>query len=167
MFGKHFSSMYDGSMIGAGAVAFAVMGYVISHMKPDASVGMQVELNPKLLSFVIGESEELIDGAIKFLCAPDKASRTPDEEGRRLIQLGPFSYRVVNGLKYDSIKNEEDRRRQNREAQARFRKRMALRAQGMPLAGEVEYDMALKRGDPQEVLDEIVTRNLKRKTKKD
>src|ERR1700690_4578097 len=109
MYGKHFKSMYSGSLVGAGAPAFAVLGYVISNMVPHPSVGAQVELNPKLLAFIIGEPEEVIEKAIEKLCAPDPHSRTKEEEGRRLIRLGEFDYRVVNGAKYIAIRDNEER----------------------------------------------------------
>lgn len=110
-------------MIGAGAPVFAVWGYVISKMKPDSKVGYQVTLNPLLLSPIIGEKIEVIDKAIDYLCKPDQRSRTKVNDGRRLLRLGEFDYQVVNGLKYASIKNEEQRRESNRAAQARFRAR--------------------------------------------
>lgn len=121
-FGKHHESMYDGSMIGAGAEVFAVWGYVISKMKPGKD-GMQVELNPKLLAFTLGEPEQEVRDAIVFLCAPDPQSRTKDEDGRRLVRLDEFAYKVVNGMKYRWIRDEETRRQQNREAQARYREK--------------------------------------------
>lgn len=115
--------MYCGSMVGAGFGAFSVMGYVIANMKPDKTVGFQVELNVKLLSAVFGESEETIQKAIDYLCAPDPGSRTPAEDGRRLAKVGQFAYRVVNGVLYDQLRNEEDRREQNRLAQQRHRQK--------------------------------------------
>ena len=121
MYGKHFASMYSGSMVGAGAVVFAVMGYVIANGKPDRAVGMQVELNPKLLAFILGESEKEVEKAIDFLCKPDPNSRTKDEDGRRLIQLGQFCYRVVNGAQYRAIRDEERRRETDRESKRRQR----------------------------------------------
>lgn len=123
MYGKIFSSMYEGSMIGAGAVTFAVMGYVIANGMPDRSVGMQVELNPKLLAFILGESQEDVKKAIDKLCRPDPNSRSKEEEGRRLVRIGEFSYKVVNGQKYRDIRNEEERRIQNRIAKRRERER--------------------------------------------
>lgn len=123
MYGKHFESLYEGSMIGAGAMVFAVWGYVIGKMKPDGKVGMQVRLNPKLLGPILGESPEEVEKAIDYLCQPDKHSTSKAEGGRRLVRLGEFDYRVVNGLKYRSIRNEEERREQNRSAQERFRLR--------------------------------------------
>lgn len=123
MFGKHFASMYSGSMVGAGAVPFAVMGYVIANGKPDRTVGMQVELNPKLLAFIIGEPEEAVEKAIDFLCSPDPKSRSKEEDGRRLVKLGEFCYRVVNGAKYREIRDEERRRETDRNSKRRQRAR--------------------------------------------
>ena len=110
-------------MIGAGSPVFAVWSYVIANFMPDRNVGAQVELNPQLLAFILGEPERVIQEAIDKLCAPDARSRTQEKEGRRLIRLGEFSYQVVNGAKYRAIRDEEERRRQNREAQERWRKK--------------------------------------------
>lgn len=141
MFGKSFASKFTGSMRGAGAPVFAVWDYCISNMQPDRTVGAQVELNVEVLAFLIGEPVERIQGAIDFLCAPDPKSRSKEEGGRRLIRLGQFDYRVVNGLKYRAIRDQEARREQSRRAMAK------LRQKDRPLAGEVEAVAALKAGD--------------------
>jgi len=137
MYGKHFSSMYEGSMVGAGAAVFAVMGYVIANAVPDRTVGTQVELNPKLIAFILGESQKEVEKAIEFLCQPDPESRTKVEQGRRLIRLGQFDYKVVNGEKYRAMRDEEKRREQNREAKRREREKPHR-----PLKGE---DATLKK----------------------
>jgi hypothetical protein len=124
MYGKHFASMYEGSMVGAGAVAFAVLGYIIAKSEPDRIVGTQVELNPKLLALILGESEQAIRAVIEKFCSPDPSSRSTEEQGRKLVKVGTFSYKVVNGAKYRAIRDEEERRRQNREAQARYRTKL-------------------------------------------
>lgn len=124
MYGKAFASMFKGSMVGSGSDVFAVWAYVISNMVPDGVVGAQVELNAKLLASAIGETEADMQKAIDFLCQPDPISRTPDEDGRRLVQLGPFDYRVVNGAKYMAIRNEEERRERNRQRQAEHRAKL-------------------------------------------
>src|SRR5690348_3809798 len=123
MYGKIFESLYTGSMVGSGALAFAVWGYVIANMKPDENIGAQVELNPKLLSMILGESEEGVSNTIEFLCSPDPISRSKDEDGRRLVRIGQFSYRVVNGPAYMKIRNEEDRREYFRIKKQEQRKR--------------------------------------------
>lgn len=145
MFGKHFDSMYNGSLVGAGAMVFAVMGYVIATWKPEYGVGKQVigghvRLNPAVLGPILGESPKEVEEAIEYLCKPDPNTSTPGENGRRLIRLGQFDYKVVNAVKYHELRNEEQRREQNRAAQARFRdKRLKKSSRGKPLAGESLY----------------------------
>ena len=164
MYGKHYAVMYCGSMVGAGFGAFSVMGYVIANMKPDRVVGFQVELNTKILSAVFGEKEDEIQKAIDYLCAPDEHTRTPGDDGRRLVKVGTFSYRVVNGAHYDRIRNEEDRREQNRQAQIRHRekKKPRRKTEDMPSSGaykaaEKEAVEALESGDVKK-FEEIAAR---------
>lgn len=107
MYGKHFEKMYTGSLLGAGAEVFALMGYVISHQKPP---DFTVEVNPKLVCVMLGEPEEEIEAALEFLCAPDPNSRSHKEEGRRLVRVGQYLYRVVNGPDYHGIKSQEELR---------------------------------------------------------
>jgi uncharacterized phage protein (TIGR02220 family) len=107
MYGKHFEKMYTGSLLGAGAEVFALMGYVISHQKPP---DFTVEINPKLVCVMLGEPEEEIQEALDFLCKPDPKSRSEKEEGRRLVRVGQFLYRVVNGPDYHGIKSQEELR---------------------------------------------------------
>ncbi len=120
---------------------FAVWGYVIANMREDKEVGAQVELNPKLLHAIIGEEQTVIEEVIERLCAPDEESRSKEEDGRRLVRLGQFDYRVVNGAKYMAIRNEEDRREAARLRKAKSRRK------GKPMAGEVAGVRALERGD--------------------
>jgi hypothetical protein len=138
MYGKTFSSKYTGSMIGSGAIFFAVWDYVITEMRPDKVVGAQVELNPKLLAFIFGESEDDIEGAIRKMCDKDPESRTPDRDGRKLVKLGQFDYQVVNGAKYMDIRNEHERRASNRKRVEKFRKK------GKPSPGETAYVRTLE-----------------------
>ena len=114
MYGKAFASMYTGSMVGSGAVVFAVWGYVIANMEPDKTVGMQVELNPRYLAGVFGEPAEAIALAIEKLCSPDPESRSKEQEGRRIIRIGQFAYQVVNGVYYREIRDKEKRREYQR-----------------------------------------------------
>jgi hypothetical protein len=155
MFGKHFASLYEGSMVGAGAVNFAVWGYVIAKQEPDRVVGSQVRLNPKLLAAIIGESEPAIQKAIDYLCRADQRSTTKTKDGRRLVKIGEFDYQVVNGAKYRAIRGEETRRDQNRMAQRKLRLKRSL-----PPVGEKEYEDALERGASEAELDAIVEKHL-------
>jgi len=125
VYGKHFESMYTGSMFGKGPMVFAVWGYVISHTKQDG----HIELNPLLLAAVIGCDPSEVETAINFLCQSDDRSRSKDEEGRRMIREGEFDYRVVNYVSYRNILNEEERRAYNREKQRESRARKEVKKQ--------------------------------------
>ena len=125
MYGKIFESMFSGSMVGAGAPVFAVMSFVVAHQKPHEDY-YQVEINPVLLAVILGEPPETIRAAIDFLCAPDKNSRSEADEGRRLVKVGSFDYRVVNGKKYAEIRKDAERREQNRTAQQRHRAKKTM-----------------------------------------
>ena len=117
MYGKIFSSMYEGSMVGAGPVVFAVWGYCIAKADVDGTV----LLNPALLAPVIGTSRTDIEAAIKFLCSPDEHSKNPDHEGRRLLVESGHLYFVVSHAQYRGMKNNEDRREYMREYMKRKR----------------------------------------------
>ena len=140
--------MYEGSMVGKGAIVFALMGYVISKMECSwrgegrAKVVTQgiVTLNPRLLHAVFGDSEEAIRAAISVLTSPDMESRSKEEEGRRLNQVGQYDYRVVNAPYYQNIKSKDDAREK---AAARQRKH---RSNTVVLSGaEAEAFRASKR----------------------
>lgn len=121
-YGKIFGSMFTGSMVGSGPVVLSLWAYVIANAQPPGVV----ELNPRLLAYIIGCKVQEIEAAIEVLCGPDKSSRTEDMEGRRLIQEGAMQYRVVTWAKYNKVRNDEARRAQNREAQARYRRKSSL-----------------------------------------
>ena len=123
MYGKHFSSMYEGSLYGSGIAIFAVMGYVIANAQPDGEIGTQVELNPKKLADTLGGTLDEVTGAIEKLCAEDPESRSKEEGGRRLVRVGQYSYRVVNGAKYRAVRDEEKRRQTFRDSQRRHREK--------------------------------------------
>lgn len=123
-YGRIFESMYKGSMLGAGMGVFAVWPYVIANMRGHPEYGALVELNPGLLAFMIGGCTTAdIEAAIGKLCAPDPNSRNKNEEGRRLVKMGQFLYRVVNGGEYLRIRKAEANRQAHNEAQKRYRGR--------------------------------------------
>ncbi len=119
MFGKFFASAFTGSMMASGADVFALWGYVIAN-----AAGSRVELNPKLISVLIGTTPEKIEESIKFLCAPDPNSRSKNDDGCRLIREGEYQYFVPNHEKYRSIRDEEGRREYNRLKQQEHRSKL-------------------------------------------
>lgn len=124
--------MYEGSLVGAGPIVFSVWTYALAKAEPDfASQTLRVTLNPVILASAIGKMtvEEAAE-AVRFLCQPDPHSRSPGEAGRRLLQVAPYDYTIVNGWKYRQIRSRQARQEQNREAQARFRAKQRAQAIG-------------------------------------
>lgn len=156
-FGKHDARMYTGSMVGKGAIVFAVMGYVIANQRPgrEEPEKLFVEMNPELLAFILGEDRDKVAAAIEFLCAPDARSRTKAEEGRRLVRLGEFLFWVVNGRLYRSMGNPGRRREQWRESQRKTRKKKSRGA----TASERQFVEAHNNGDVA-AADRIVEQSL-------
>jgi len=98
-YAKVFSSMFTGSMYGAGCHVFATWVWVLTHKDENG----HVEVNPRLVAAELGASVEQVQAAMEYLTAPDCDSRSPDEDGRRMIRIGQFAYRVVNHQKYRSL----------------------------------------------------------------
>lgn len=65
-----------------------------------------------------------VKAAICELEQPDPESRSPDEDGRRIIRMDghrAWGWRIVNYGKYRAIRSEDERREQNRLAQERWK----------------------------------------------
>ncbi len=95
-YGKLFESMYSGSLYGAGMHVFAVWGWILAHKDENGIV----EINPKRVSNELGGDEKDVQKALDYLCATDPDSRSKEEEGRRIVRISQFGYRVVNHEKY-------------------------------------------------------------------
>lgn len=145
-------------MVGAGFHVYAVWDYCITKNRSGF-----VELNPKLLAFVLDGgregSEKKVEEAIEYLLRPDPKSRSSEKDGRRLVKEGQFQYRMVNWADYEGIKSIADLREYNRRKQAEYRERKRVK-NGKPIKGELEYEAAERRGASQEELDRIAARGL-------
>ena len=149
--GKLYGKMYEGSMVGKGFAVFALMPYVISKMKCEwvgegkvkVITTATITLNTTILAAIFGEPEEKIEKAIEILCSPDPKTSTEGEEGRRLVKIGQFDYRVVNAKVYQNQKDKEAQREKARERQQRWREK---HNNGIPLPGEVTYVKGVNAG---------------------
>jgi len=110
LFGKHFSSMYTGSMIGSGTAVFAVWGYIIAHVEDG-----HVEVNPTHLALLLGCPEPEVVSALEFLQSPDPRSRNKQFDGRRLIKVGQFAYEVPSHPIYRKMGSADERREYQKE----------------------------------------------------
>lgn len=121
MYGKIFSSLFEGSLLGQPHEQLVFI-YILSNCDPDGCF----DKVPQVISTATGLSLDHVNDAIERLSQPDPHSRTPEEEGRRLVLLDDhrdWGWRVVNYEKYQRMRNAEQRRKQNREAQQRARDR--------------------------------------------
>ncbi len=120
--GKIYESLYQRSMVGSGSAVYAVWGYCIAMARPPDGT---IELNPILIAAIIGDEVDVIDKAIKKLCSRDKGSHTSGGNGQRLVQVRPFTFRMVNWKLYRGPKSPSELRsyyaRKQREYRARKR----------------------------------------------
>lgn len=125
-------------MVGKGAVYFAVWGYVIAKAKMG-----RLEINPVLLSAIIGCEKEAIEGALFDMQQPDPESRNKNYDGRKLVKEGQFQYFVPSHDYYRKMRDEDDRREYNRIKQREHRERKkaeAARALAAGVRAGVDHD---------------------------
>jgi hypothetical protein len=116
-FGKIYECMFERSLAGSGSHIIAIMAYIIAKKSQDGIINLQ----PKILAGVIGDTPERMQEAIDFLCQPDDQSENTAEEGRRLLRVGPYAYRVVSHEKYRNMGKLADDREDAAERQRRSR----------------------------------------------
>jgi len=77
-----------------------------------------VDFTPDALAATTSIPLNILQEGIALLEAPDSSSRTPDEEGRRIVLIDParpWGWHIVNYQKYRSIRTAEDRREYHRQ----------------------------------------------------
>ncbi|MBK8772241.1 MAG: hypothetical protein IPM06_17710 [Rhizobiales bacterium] len=119
MYAKLFASLYQGTLRGC-SDEILVFTNLLAHCGADGVVDKHF----RAISEETGLSVDRVEAAIVVLESPDPESRSPEEEGRRIIKIDDhrsWGWRVVNHGKYRAIRSEEDRREQNRLAQQRWR----------------------------------------------
>jgi len=102
----------------------------------------EVDIHPRAIAEEVGLTVDQVRVAIGMLEQPDAESRSPELEGRRIVRLDEhrdWGWRVVNFLKYRAIRDEDDRREQNRLAQERWRNK------NKPASAEGEMDKPIQK----------------------
>ena len=112
MFAKVFFQIFESSISD---------DYLVRHVFMDLLVLSDedgvVDKTAKAISRITNVPLEIVERAIEKLSAPDDESRTPDEEGRRIVLIDEnrsWGWRIVNYGKYRKIRDEEARRISNR-----------------------------------------------------
>jgi len=124
VFGKLFSTMYDGTLYGQWEALVTFQQMVILCDREGT-----VEMTPPALAARTGIPLEIIAKGIEILESPDPYSRSPEEEGRRILRLydsRPWGWRIVNHAKYREMRSTEDRREYMRQYMQKKRKQSRL-----------------------------------------
>jgi len=124
MFGKLFESMYDGTLATKGPwQALVTFQQFIILSNRHGEVDMTAEAISRRTTIPV----EIIKTGIAHLLEPDLDSRSPDENGRRLVPIDAarvWGWRIVNYDHYRKIRSAEERREYLRQAQADHRARL-------------------------------------------
>jgi len=121
MYAKLFSSLYQGTLRGR-SNEILVFTNLLAHTGRDGTVDKHF----RAIAEETGLTQDEVQDAIAVLEAPDPESRSPEEQGARIVRLDEhrvWGWRVVNHGKYRAIRSEEDRAEQNRLSQKRWRER--------------------------------------------
>jgi len=121
MYAKLFTSIYQGTLRG-NSHGLLVFTNLLAHADKDGLV----DIHPKAIAEEVGLSIDEVKASLLVLESPDDESRSPEEQGRRIVRMDEhraWGWRVVNYVKYRAIRNEEDRREQNRASQERWREK--------------------------------------------
>ncbi len=139
MYAKLFTSIYQGTLRG-NSNGILVFTNMLAHCDKHGIC----DIHPRAIAEEVGLSQEAVRAAILELEAPDEESRSPEEEGRRIVRVDEhraWGWRVVNYLKYRAIRDEDTRREQNRAAQEAWRSRK----QSKPTSATVSPDQPIQR----------------------
>lgn len=122
MYGKIFASMYDGTLTTVGPwEALVTFQQFIILADVEGNVDMTLEAISRRTTIPV----DILSTGVTALLLPDRESRSPDHDGRRLIPLSDtraWGWKIVNYQHYRSIRNAEDRREYMRNYQANRRK---------------------------------------------
>lgn len=138
MYAKLFTSIYQGTLRG-NSLGLLVFTNLLAHAD---SAGC-VDVHPKAIAEEVGLTIEDVRAVLIDLETPDKESRSPEMEGRRIVRMDEhraWGWRIVNYAKYRAIRNEDDRREQNRLAQEKWRKKNKQSKPRKPQSAQAEAE---------------------------
>lgn len=135
MYCKLFTSIYQGTLRGR-SDEILVFTNLLAHSDREGVV----DKHPRAISEDVGLPLKRVNAALVALESEDSESRSPENEGRRIIRLDEhraWGWHITNYAKYRAIRNEDDRRESNRLAQARWREK---RKHSKPPSSHAEAD---------------------------
>jgi hypothetical protein len=115
LYGKLFAQMYDGTLATKGPWESLVTFQQLIILADKNGV---VDMTPEAISRRTTIPLKIIENGIKHLEKDDKDSRSPAEDGRRIVLLSDnrdWGWRIVNYGHYRKIRSEEERREYHRQ----------------------------------------------------
>lgn len=113
MYGKVFQQIYDSSICTNWKALVTFQQFIV--MADSQGI---VDITPHAIAQRTGIPEDIIRTGIEALERPDPESRSPEEEGRRIVRLQPhrsWGWRLVNYAHYRDLASREALREGNRE----------------------------------------------------
>jgi hypothetical protein len=114
MYAKLFSQMFDGTLVTRGPWEALVTFQQLLILCDQHGV---IDATPEVIARRTTIPLDIIRKGLEELERPDPHSRSPDEEGRRIVRLSdsrPWGWRIVNYVKYRKIRSQEERREYHR-----------------------------------------------------
>jgi hypothetical protein len=127
MYAKLFSCIYSGSLRGR-AHDLLVFTNLLAH----ANHGGIVDRHPRAIADEVGLSADEVRAALERLESPDPESRSPAEDGRRIVRISAhrdWGWRVVNWELYHAM---DDRAAPTRQPVSRHSERAEARGTRLP-----------------------------------
>lgn len=124
MYGKIFEQIYDGTL-SENWQALITFQQMIVLCDADGIIDM----TPEAISRRTGIPIEHIKTGIKFLEKSDPYSRSPDENGKRIVRLDehrPWGWYIVNHAKYKSLQDADTIRYQNKLRKRKQREKVKM-----------------------------------------
>lgn len=132
MYGKVFESIYDGTLYGHWEAIVTMQQLIVL-----ANADGVVDMTPHAIAARTSIPLDIILKGLGFLAEPDPYTRTPGEDGKRIVLLDdhrPWGWRLVNHGKYKRLRDMLQKREADRERQAEKRreiKDVASESQGV------------------------------------
>ena len=85
-----------------------------------------VDMTPQAIAARTSIPLEIISAGLEILAKPDPYTRTPGEDGKRIVLIDdhrPWGWRLVNHAKYKALRNMEQKREADRQRIAEKRKK--------------------------------------------
>jgi hypothetical protein len=124
MYAKVFSSLWNGTLAEPYS-RWATFVFMLANCDPDGNIDMTREVISKRSGVPLEEVRE----AIEHLEAPDIQSRSPEEDGRRILRIDEhrdWGWHIVNHKFYTELQDSDMVRSQTRERVARHREMKRL-----------------------------------------